>query len=136
VEDGNNGNTALHYAADNGKLECLNTLVARGANLDITNDVRPAAAARPSHASPRFPAPPPPPPTTTKQKEATPRCSDRKPRFGKRSLPAAATRGFVAKMSFELEGAPGPRHHGGDDKTCRVVGNVDLRAFLARFVSW
>ena len=62
--------------------------------------------------------------------------ADRKPRFGKRSLPAAATRGFVGKMSFELEGAPGPRHHGGDDKTCRVVGNFDLRAFLARFVSW
>ena len=35
-------------------------------------------------------------------------------------------------MPVELEGAPGPRHHGGDDKTCRVVGNFDLRAFLCR----
>ena len=45
--------TALHHAAVNGRVDCLNTLIARGAWLDLINRVRPAAAARPSHAPPR-----------------------------------------------------------------------------------
>ena len=38
-----------------GKPECLKMLVARGANLDLTDRVRPVAAAHPPRASPRSP---------------------------------------------------------------------------------
>ena len=43
------------YIALHGELGCLNTLLARGARLDLSDGVRPAIAARPPHAPPHLP---------------------------------------------------------------------------------
>ena len=47
------GYTALHVAAKYGRVDCVMTLVARGARLDLIAPVRPAAAARPPHVPPQ-----------------------------------------------------------------------------------